>query len=131
MSDKTPKKKAYKLCAMPTTEASTAAVEKQRFSRITQDYTLVYTSGKIPAGSLKLAESDASRLTDADRRWLDDCNAVLIAEAIAKDRPRILHQLSDLLTTIESNIQKAQTAGEMEGAETGDDGHESGDAISA
>lgn len=129
MSDK---KKTYKLCAMPTTVETTLAVERQRFSRITADYTLVYTAGKIPPGGLKLTEADASRLTSADKRWLDDCNAVLISEAISKDSPRILSKLNDLLNTIESNIQKDhETRVTQEGADADDDGRQSGDGIPA
>lgn len=131
MSDTTPKKKTYRLCALPTTAETTAEVEGQRFSRITADYTLVYTAGRVPTGGIKLTEADASRLTAADRRWLDDCNAVLIAEQIAKDKPRILSKLNDLLNTIEANIEQAQTQNETEGVDADDDGQQPDSKVSA
>lgn len=102
-------------------------IEGQRFSRITADYTLVYTDKKSPKGGVRLTDADAHRLTAADRRWLDDCNAVLISEAIARDKPRILSRLNELLNDIETNIRKQ----EEEGVDAADDGQSASSTVSA
>lgn len=109
------KKAVFRLCAIPTTAEGTAAIEGQRFSRITADYTLIYTDDEqIPEGWVILEAGDAGRLTAEDRRWLNDCNAALIAEEAARQRPRIIRKLADLLDDIERNLAERATEGGRE-----------------
>lgn len=108
------KKNEYRLYAAPTTAEATEETEKQRFSRTTADYTLVYTAQAMPDGWLLLAEEDAGRLTPEDRRWLDDCNTALIAEDVARNKPRIVRKLADLLEAIEGRIEQREEGGETE-----------------
>ena len=112
------KKAVFRLCAIPTTAEATARTEGQRFSRITADYTLVYTADEeLPQGSLELTEADAVRLSDGDRRWLSDCNNALIAEEVARLKPKIVRKLSDLLDEIEKNLNQTE---EGESADNGE-----------
>ena len=116
MNEQTEEKKAvFRLCAKPTTAEATAETEGKRFSRITPDYTLVYTSGEIPKGWLEMKEEDAARLSSEDRRWLNDCNSALIVEEVARQKPRIVRKLADLLDEIERNRELRE-----EGEKTGD-----------
>ena len=119
IDEQTNKEKAvFRLCAIPTTAEGTAAIEGQRFSRITADYTLIYTADEnLPEGSLELTEGDAGRLSDGDRRWLIDCNNALIAEEVARLKPKIVRRLSDLLDEIENNLKKTE---EGDGADNGE-----------
>ena len=120
IDEQTYKEKAvFRLCAMPTTAEGTAALEGQRFSRITADYTLIYTADEqVPEDWVVLADDDAGRLTVEDRRWLNDCNAALIAEEAAKQKPRIIRCLADLLDEIERNM--AENAEEGGSADDGE-----------
>ena len=112
------KKAVFRLCAIPTTAEATAEIEGQRFSRITADYSLVYTADDpVPEGWLILTEEDAGRLDSDDRRWLNDCNTCLIAEEIARQKPRIVRRLADLLDEIEKNLNQTE---EGEGADNGE-----------
>ena len=117
MNDEQTKKDSavFRLCAMPTTAEATATIEGQRFSRITADYTLIYTADeKTPEEWVILSDGDAGRLTPEDRRWLNDCNAALIAEEAARQRPRIIRKLADLLDDIERNMAERATEGGSE-----------------
>lgn len=114
MNDEQTKKDSavFRLCAIPTTAEATAEVEGQRFSRITADYTLIYTDDDpIPESWVILEDGDAGRLTAEDRRWLNDCNAALIAEEAARQKPRIIRRLADLLDDIERNMAQIKAEG--------------------
>ena len=113
IDEQTNKEKAvFRLCAIPTTAEETAEIEGQRFSRITADYTLIYTADEpVPEDWVILTDEDAGRLTVEDRRWLNDCNAALIAEEAARQKPRIIRLLAELLDNIERNIAESTEEG--------------------
>lgn len=112
------KKAVFRLCAIPTTAEATAEIEGQRFSRITADYSLVYTADDpVPESWLILTEEDAGRLDSDDRRWLNDCNTCLIAEEIARQKPRIVRRLADLLEDIERNLKETEEGGSTDDGE--------------
>ena len=61
---------AYRLYALPTTPAALDGMGPQRFSRVTPEYSLVYTDKEQPKGSVEMKEEDATRLSAADENWL-------------------------------------------------------------
>lgn len=121
MNEQTEEKKAvFRLCATPTTAEATAMTEGKRFSRITPDYTLVYTDEEMPDGWLFLAEEDAESLSQEDRRWLNDCNVALIAEEVARQKPKIVHRLADLLDEIEKRLKQNEEGANAENGDRND-----------
>ena len=86
-------KQKYRLFALPMSPEIFAIVEKQRFSRVSSRYALVYTDRRAPKGAVPVEEKDCARLSVEDQAWLSDCNALLIAESIRRfgDRIDVLH----------------------------------------
>lgn len=97
------KKSAVRLFAGPTTAEATAQTEGHRFSRVAASYILVYTDKpkSLPEGFIEIEESDAHRLTDADRQWLTDCQNALIVEHIKDNTPKMMERLNQLLSLVE------------------------------
>ena len=121
MNEQTEEKKAvFRLCAKPTTAEATAEIEGKRFSRITPDYTLIYTDEDLSEDWLVLTEEDAGSLSQEDRRWLNDCNVALIAEEVARQKPKIVHRLADLLDEIERRLKQNEEGANAENGDRND-----------
>ena len=95
----------YRLFVLPTTDETVRKAEKARFSRITVDYVLIYKTGKMQDG-VEVTESEAHRLTEAERRWLLDCNLALIAEKTRENMGGVLQSLSDKVNALEEALKK-------------------------
>lgn len=104
----------YRLFAMPTTPETIDGMGHQRFSRVTPEYSLVYTNGEAPMGSLEMADEDAGRLSKADEHWLRSCNLVLIKEDLERQMPEMLKKFSEKLDELERVLEqiKAESEGE-------------------
>lgn len=85
----------YKLYALPTKPETIEAMTGQRFSRVTPQYSLVYTDGDAPKGSAELSERDARRLSRGDESWLKGCNTQLIAEELQRQMPDMLRKMDE------------------------------------
>lgn len=109
--------RSFRLYAMPTKPETVDRIENQRFSRITPDYSLVYTDGEAPDGSAELQESDAKRLTKADENWLLSCNLVLIKEEIARKKPEMLRMLGERLDSLETMLKELSEEAKQESKE--------------
>ena len=96
----------YHLYAMPTKPETVDGMGHQRFSRITAEYTLVYTDGEAPQPSAELTDEDAGRLTEGDRNWLLACNTRLLVEDIERQKPEMLRRIGEKIEGFE-NILKA------------------------
>ena len=96
-------KSAVRLFAGPTTAEATAQTEGHRFSRVAASYILVYTDepDSLPEGFIEIEENDAHLLTDADRRWLTDCQNALMIEHIRDNTPKMIERLNQLLSLVE------------------------------
>ena len=94
----------YHLYAMPTKPETVDGMGHQRFSRITAEYTLVYTDGEAPQPSAELTDEDAGRLTEGDRNWLLACNTRLLVEDI--ERPEMLRRLGEKIEEFETILQE-------------------------
>ncbi len=112
---------AFRLYAMPTKPETIDGMGGQRFSRVTPEYSLVYTDGDAPKGSVELSEDDAGRLSKGDEIWLRGCNTQLIAEEIERQRPEIfrrfsehLDKLGDILREIEAESKEETAADESD-----------------
>ena len=97
---------AYKLYAMPTKPETIDGMGHQRFSRITAEYTLVYTDGEAPKPSAELTDEDAGRLTEGDRNWLLACNTRLLVEEIERQKPEMLRRLGEKIEEFETILQE-------------------------
>ena len=95
----------YRLYVLPTTDETVRKAEKARFSRITVDYVLIYKTGKMQDG-VEVTESEAHRLTEAERRWLMDCNLALIAERTRENMGGVLQSLSAKVDALEEALKK-------------------------
>lgn len=109
--------KSFRLYAMPTKPDTVDRLENQRFSRITPDYSLVYTDGDAPDGSAELKDNDAKRLTRGDENWLLSCNLILIKEEIAKRKPEMLRALGEKLDSLEAMLKELSEEAKREGSD--------------
>ena len=109
------KKPAVRLYAGPTTAEATAWTEGYRFSRITAAYTLIYTEKPAPNGFIELDESEAHRITAADRQWLTDCQTALVVEHVQREKPKIVSRLNDLIELAEALERKKREEGDTHG----------------
>ena len=108
----------YRLYAMPTTPSTIDGMGHQRFSRITPEYSLVYTDKDQPRGSVEMKEEDATRLTAADENWLLGCNLTLIKEEIERKKPELLMRLAEKLENMEALLEELnKEAQDSEGAD--------------
>lgn len=97
----------YRLYAMPTKPETIDGMAGQRFSRITTDYSLVYTDGEAPEGSAELTEEHANRLSRGDESWLLGCNIELIREEIERQKPEMLRKIGEQIDRLEEVIKEA------------------------
>jgi len=110
-TNKGKKKKQYNLCAFNSTEESVEFATKQRFSRITSEYTLIYTDNtniiddSVCQPYIIIKESETGCLTDEDRDWLLSCNIVIIAEEAVKHKELILNGMSDTIKKLEKALE--------------------------
>lgn len=91
---------------MPTKPETVDGMGHQRFSRITAEYTLVYTDGEAPQPSTELTDEDAGRLTEGDRNWLLACNTRLLVEEIERQKPEMLRRLGEKIEEFETILQE-------------------------
>lgn len=107
----------HRLYAMPTKPETVDGMGHQRFSRITPEYSLVYTDGEAPMGSVEMADEDAARLSKADERWLRSCNLVLIKEDLEQQMPEMVKKFTEKLDELESVLEQIRAENEAETSE--------------
>ena len=98
MSEEKNEKIVYKLYAARTSNEIIRRAEVERFTRVTADYTLIYSDNdKIMENTLRGIEytiiegEDAKRLSTADKDWLMNCNFAIIAEEAIKNKELVLN----------------------------------------
>lgn len=115
----------YKLFAAAVSRETAEKLEKERFYRMTAEYALLYRREKprnIPCVEVKGA--DLRRLTEADRLWLADCIATVLAQA-AKKSKTTAQRVNQLLDLWEKELEKERA--ELDKEAHGDDGAEKPD----
>ena len=95
----------YRLFVLPLNEETVRKAEQARFSRITVDYVLIYKAGTMK-NAVEVTEAEAHRLTEAERRWLLDCNLALIAEKTKENMGGVLQSLSEKVNALETALKK-------------------------
>ena len=109
----------FRLFAVPTTDKTVAEMmlSSGAYMRITGSYSLIYTDGEQPGGSVEVKGEDLSRLTDMDNMWLFDCNMEILekwrrehAEAEEKGRIEFMSRLLDELEA-EREARNAEKGG--------------------
>ena len=116
MSEEKTEKIVYKLYAVRTNDAVIDAVSDIRFTRITANYTLIYSDdAQIMGNTLPLIKytiiegEEASRLSAADKDWLMNCNFTIIAEEAIKNKELVLQNMADALDVLAEELEKSRT----------------------
>ena len=105
----------YKLYAAEVSRLNVEKAERERFSRVTATYMLLYRRTKprhIPAVEVK--GNDLRRLTESDRLWLADCIATLLGEAAGRRQETVAQRVNEMLTAWEKELQKTREGLEKE-----------------
>ena len=105
----------YKLYAAEVSRLNVEKAERERFSRVTANYMLLYRRTKprhIPAVEVK--GNDLRRLTESDRLWLADCIATLLGEAAGRRQETVAQRVNEMLTAWEKELQKTRKGLEKE-----------------
>lgn len=117
---------AYKLYAARVSRETAEKLERERFYRMTAEYALLYR--KATPRNISCVEvkgEDLRRLTEADRMWLADCIATVLAQAVAKKRSTSAQRVSQLLDLWEKELEKERA--ELNKEAHGDNGAEKPD----
>ena len=105
----------YKLYAAEVSRLNVEKAERERLSRVTANYMLLYRRPKprhIPAVEVK--GDDLRRLTQSDRLWLADCIATLLGEAAGRRQETVAQRVNEMLTAWEKELQKTREGLEKE-----------------
>lgn len=110
-------KVVYKLYVTRTNNEIIRRAESERFTRITAEYTLIYSNNeKIMGNTLHGIEytiiegEDAKRLSAADKDWLTNCNFAIIAEEAIKNKELIIQNMAEALTALEEEMERSKSA---------------------
>mgnify|MGYP006967185855 CR=1 FL=1 len=109
MSEK--QKVKYRLFALPVSEESMAEAEKKRFSRITAKYVLIYCDSEA-ANAMQIDRDNFSALTEADKKWLYECNVLLLAEDALRHQEQAAKSLNDMVIALEAALESEKRKGE-------------------
>lgn len=115
----TTEKKTYRLYALPPSWESVAMAVSERYSRATATpspgYVLIYSAGEKPKGAREITQETKSLLSDADRQWLMECGAAILAEEAAKQQPELMRSLSERIEALESELKRRKEELEKKG----------------
>lgn len=108
--------KKYRLFLMKYSLENVKFTSSFRFSRVTPKYILVYAQRariKPPDGNAGEIKAEELGVTSTqDQRWLVDCVASLMAEAIKRSEKDDLQRISDMVTQLERELEIEMRAGE-------------------
>ena len=99
----------YKLYASEVNRGTVEKAERERFSRVTAGYMLLYRRTKprdIPC--IEVKGENLKRLTEGDRLWLVDCIAALLGEAAREKRQTTKQRVNELLDAWEEELRRTQ-----------------------
>ena len=97
----------YRLFALPPTNEGIEVAQKNRFSRVTKDYALVYSDEEVKGGK-EVTEENLYRLTKADSKWIQDCNYAIIFEETKRKEKEISANLSDTINRLEEVLKESK-----------------------
>lgn len=110
----------YKLFAARSSAENMETAARERFSRITADYILIYRKRKpknIPCVEIK--GSETKRLTERDCAWLKSCIMALLREAAEQTKDETGKRLDSLITALEEALREEQEKLEREADDGG------------
>lgn len=97
--------KKYRLFANKVTEETNNIAYKERFSRITKNYILIYKVGNKPSGWMEITEENSKSLSASDKQWLRDANIVIINEEMQTREQQALENLQNKLNVLETELE--------------------------
>ncbi len=98
-------KTQYRLYANSISDNNVEFAGEQRFSLITPDYLLIYTTDKVK-GWPEITDDNIYVLTERDRKWLFECNMELIAEEIAERGGRFGIDMEKAIEELENALKR-------------------------
>ena len=96
---------SYKLYALEVNKQGLETASKERFSRITPFYVLVYCDGEPPEDGIEITTTETHRLSEQDERWLQDCNVVILVEEAKKHEAEIAGDMKRRLERLEEALE--------------------------
>lgn len=93
------------LQAFDLTAENITAAQKQRFYRICAKYVLTYQCNTRKTLNNVVSEDELHYLSDADRRWLHDCNMAIIAEETEKHRDEMAARMGLMVDRLEQALE--------------------------
>ena len=103
------RRKAYRLYAVVYEPGMEERMEKYPFCRFGCGdlFVLIYSDRRPPQGSewTEIREKDAGALSDAERKWLFECNVQILAEETKKRSREILRDLSLKVGALEGALR--------------------------
>ena len=100
-------KKTYRLYAMLITPEAIELAGKERFSRVTANYALVYTDKVIEnKGVREITQEESYRLSNDEQAWLLACNMVVITENTAENEAEFIKDISAKLEQVEEALKE-------------------------
>lgn len=98
----------YNLFAMKTDIGNINKASEFRFSRITEEYILIYTEQSEIEDAILIEEKEVKRLTGDDSKWLFDCNMLIIAKETKSHEKEFLKDLSAKVNELEKMLEAEQ-----------------------
>lgn len=102
MSEK--EKISYRLYVMKPDMEGLERAAKERFSRVNERYTLIYTAEELDAP--EIADKDVWRLSASEVEWLAGCNAILLFEDAQKRQEEIRRNMAERIRRLEEELEK-------------------------
>ena len=111
----------YRLFFMLSSPENISFAARNRFTRITPEYILVYTQKarmKPPVGGVIEISSreDLFRLTATDREWVLDCARSVMYEDLMKSKAEAFYDLSQMVDRLEEELEAEAAGGRGETA---------------
>lgn len=97
-----------RLYALPYSDESVKTATRERFSRISGGYVLLYTDGVAPEKSVEIGESDAYRLNTREKEWLRECNLILLSENIKENAEKLAEDMRERVGRLEEALRAEQ-----------------------
>lgn len=100
----------YCLFAIPYSEEAQEEARKHRFNRINSRYILIYDRDEQVYSKIEvyhiIDKSEIGFLSEAEKKWLFDCNVQIINEISADKQDEILKSFSMKLEQLEKELEK-------------------------
>lgn len=106
MSEETRKEEVYALYALSLTEENMKAAAEVRFQRVTADYILLYTKTPPPKGAVEVKGKDVYRLTKQEQKWVFDCVALVMRQAITEQEAQSVKRAAEFLEQLEAELKR-------------------------